>query len=388
LREKRDQASTKEGAWRSHPLIRVGTFTIGVFSVLALVALFIPRAQVRLHPQSKVQSLVLPVTASPSVSSVFITGSIPAREQRVIVDGTKTIAVTGEGVIPQSKAKGQVIFRNLTQQAVMVPAGTVVRTADAEAVRFVTTRAGEVEAGIGKLTELPIEAVDGGLSGNVEAETVLVVEGRLGLSLSVTNPEVLKGGREIPSVQASEADHERVKEQLLKDMQEDARALLVDEIETGDLLFEDTLDVAQVLLEEYDPPPGAASPKLTLTMQVEFSMLYVAASDLTELAALALNASLPSGYSAESQALSVEPVTEPTINDDGSAHWTVRAERRIVQQINNAWVMQLIQGVRSERAPALLKQHLQLEDAPEVELSPSWWPWVPIVPFRISVVTE
>jgi hypothetical protein len=117
-------------------------------------------------------------------------------------------------------------------------------------------------------------------------------------------------------------------------------------------------------------------------------MLYVAASDLTELAALALNASLPSGYSAESQALSVEPVTEPTINDDGAAHWTVRAERRIVQQINNAWVMQLIQGVRSERAPALLKQHLQLEDAPEVELSPSWWPWVPIVPFRISVVTE
>src|SRR5512133_1187433 len=138
LREKREQISVQEGAWRAHPVIRVSAFVIGVFSVLALVALFLPHAQVRLHSQSKMQSVVLPVSASPSVDAVFITGSIPAREQRVIVDGTQTITVTGEGVIPQSKAKGQVIFRNLTQQAVTIPAGTVVRTAGADTIRFVT----------------------------------------------------------------------------------------------------------------------------------------------------------------------------------------------------------------------------------------------------------
>lgn len=388
LRAKREQVSAGEGAWRSHPAARVGAFAVGVFSVLALVALFIPRAQVRLHPQSQVQSIVLPVTASPSVTSVFITGSIPAREQRVIVNGTKTITVTGEGVIPQSKAKGLVIFRNLTQQAATVPAGTVVRTADAEAVRFVTTSDGELEAGIGKMTELPIEAVEGGLSGNVEVDTVVVVEGRLGLSLSVTNPEALKGGREIPSVQASDADRKHVKAELMKDLEEQARALLADEMEGGDILFEDTFEVTQVLLEEYDPPPGAASAKLTLTMEVEFSVLYAAASDLTELAALALNASLPSGFAAASEALTVKPVSQPTVDEDGSTRWTVRAERQIVQQFNAAQVTQMIQGIRSDRAQALLKQNLQLEDAPEVILSPAWWPWVPIVPFRISVVVR
>lgn len=388
LRAKREQVSVREEAWRSHHAVRVGAFAIGVFSVLALVALFIPRAQVRLHPQSQVQSIVLPVTASPSVTSVFITGSIPAREQRVIVNGTKTITVTGEGVIPQSKAKGLVIFRNLTQQAATVPAGTVVRTADAEAVRFVTTSDGEMEAGIGKMLELPIEAVEGGLSGNVEADTVVVVEGRLGLALSVINPEPLKGGREIPSVQASDADREHVKAELMKDLEEQARALLADEMEAGDILFEDTFEVTQVLLEEYDPPPGAASTKLTLTMEVEFSMLYAAASDLTELGALALNASLPSGFAAASEALTVKPVSQPTVDEDGSTRWTVRAERQIVQQFNAAQVTQMIQGIRSERVQALLKQNLQLEEAPEVILSPAWWPWVPIVPFRISVVTE
>jgi hypothetical protein len=388
LRAKRDQLSAGEAAWRTHPLTRVGMFSLGVFSVLALVALFIPRAQVRLHPESKVQSLVLPVSASPAVDAVFITGNLPAREQRVIVDGTHTVTVTGEGIVPQARAKGSVVFRNLTQQAVTIPEGTVVRTADEDAVRFMTTSEGAVIAGIGKTVELPIEAVEAGLSGNVEAETVVVVEGRLGLELSVSNPAVLSGGRETPSVQASEADHQRAKEELMKDLEEQARTLLVEEINPEDVLFEETFAVTQVLLEEYDPPAGAASTKLTLVMQVEFSMHYAAASDLTELAALALNASLPAGFAAASEALTVKPVTPPSLAEDGAAHWTIRAERRIVQQINEDQVAYMIQGIGAARAPALLKQNLQLKRSPEVSLSPSWWPWVPIVPFRISVVIQ
>ncbi|HSD84397.1 MAG TPA: baseplate J/gp47 family protein [Anaerolineae bacterium] len=388
LRAQRDQVSAGEGAWRAHPAVRVVALSVGVFSVLALVALFIPRAQVRLQPQSKLQSIVLPVTASPSVNEVFITGSIPAREKRVIVNGTQSVTVTGEGVIPQSKAKGVAVFRNLTQQVVTVPAGTVIRTADAAAVRFVTTSDEEVHAGIGKTLEVPIEAVEGGLSGNVDAEAIAVLEGRLGLSLTVTNPEPLTGGREIPSVQASDEDRERVKDELMKKLEKEARAQLADEIKAGDVLFEDTFAVAQTLSEAYDPPAGAAGTKLTLSMEVEFSELYASGSDLTELAALALNASLPSGFHAASEALTVEPVTKPIVNDSGSPRWTVRAERRIVQQIDHVQVTQMIEGLGSERAQALLEQNLPLAGSPEVQLSPSWWPWVPIVPFRISVVVQ
>jgi hypothetical protein len=386
LREKRELVSAKEATWRTHPVVRVGAFMIGVSSVLVLVALFIPQAQVRLHPETKLQSIVLPVTASPAVESVFITGTIPAREKRLIVDGTQTVIVTGEGVIPQSKAQGIAVFRNLTQQAVSVPAGTVVRTVDN--VRFVTTSDEEVDAGVGKLLEAPIEAVEGGLAGNVEVDSVVVVEGRLGLSLSVTNPEPLTGGREIPSVQASERDRERAKDELLERLENEARTILNEDIEAGDILFTDTLAVSQILSEVYDPPAGAAGTKLTLTMQVEYSALHTAASDLTELAALALNASLPPGFSATSDALNVKPTTEPIADDDGSIQWNVRAERSIVRQINNAQVMQMIQGVAVRRAQTLLENNLLLEDAPEIDLFPEWWPWVPIVPFRISVITQ
>lgn len=389
LRERREQALPKEAAWRMYPAVRVGAFILGVCSVLVLVALFIPRAQVVLHPESEIQSIVVPVRSSPSVESVFITGSIPAHETRVIVDGIQSVTVTGKGVMPQSNAKGVVVFRNLTQQEVTIPAGTVVRTADAPAVRLATIRAAALEAGVGTLLEVPIEAVEGGRVGNVEAGTIVVVEGPLGLSLSVTNPEPLTGGREIPSVQASDADRARAKNELMKKLEAQALSQLSAERESGDILFEDSFAVSQILSEVYNPPPGAAGTKLTLTMEVEFSALYASALDLTQLAALSLNASLPSGFlPAVSGALSLKPVTEPIRNDDGFTRWNVRAERRIVRQVSAAHVTQMIQGISSLRAQALLENKLPLEEPPQIELSPRWWPWVPIAPFRISVVTE
>ena len=390
FREKREQIQAGEAAWRAAPAVRVGSFAVGVLAVLILVALFIPRAQVTLQPESKVQSVVLPVSASPAVESVFITGNIPAHELRTVVEGEQTITVTGEGVIPQSKAKGIALFRNLTQQAVTVTAGTVVRSADVERIRFVTTRAGTVDAGVGETLELPIEAVEGGLAGNLEAEAVNTVEGRLGLLLSVTNPEPLKGGRELASVQASEADRKRAKNLLLKKLEMDAHEVLSGGIDSGDTLFEDTFAVSQILSEEYDPPAGAVGTTLTLTMQVEYSVLYASASDLAELAALALNASLPSGFRAASasDAITVKPVSVPSSGDNSSTRWTVRAERKIVQQINVGQVAQLIQGVASQKAQTQLEKSFPLAGSPEIALSPSWWPWVPIVPFRISVVTR
>ena len=388
LRAKREQASVREATWRLNPIVRIATFAVGVLSVLVLVALFIPRAQVRLKPVLKTQTIILPVTASESIDSVFISGSIPSREKRVVVEGEQTVVVTGEGTVAQSKAKGIAEFRNLTQQAVTIPVGSVVQSLDGN--RFVTTRAGEVEAGVGKTTELPIEAIEGGLAGNMDAETINAIEGRLGLSLSVINPQATTGGRELASVQASEADRRRVRDLLMKTLDNAAREKFADEINSGDMLFDQTLDVSQVLSEEFDPPAGAAGSKLSLSLQVEYSILYASASDLTELARLAMNASLPSGFHAmpDSEALTIKPATNLSVSEIGSARWTMNAERKIIQFVDPARVTQLIQGYASGAAQSRLEKNLPLASSPHISLSPSWWPWVPIVPFRISVVTE
>ena len=87
----------------------------------------------------------------------------------------------------------------------------------------------------------------------------------------------------------------------------------------------------------YDLPSGAAGSELTLTMQVEFSVLYASASDLTELASLALNASIPSGFISVTDAVTFDPVTNPLLLEEGTIRWTMRAEREIFQKINTAY---------------------------------------------------
>ena len=388
LREKREQAQVREEAWRKHPITRVLALTVGVLSVLALVAVFIPRAQVVLKPVTKTQSVNISVSANPTVKSVFITGSVPIYEKRIVVDGSQSVLVTGEGSVPQSKAKGAVEFRNLTQQAVMVPVGTVVQTADN--IRFVTTQDGFVDAGVGKKAAVLIEAEDAGNAGNLEADTITAVEGRLGLSLSVTNPSPTAGGRELSSVQASDADRTRVKDLLMKSLEDQARQNLSNELKPGDLLFDNTLVVSQTLSEKYDPPAGAAGIKLTLTTQVEFSVQYASASDLTELATLAMNAVLPSRFHAASASgtVTVKPLTNPFFAEDKSLHWTMRAERLIVQSFDAAQVTQLVLGYGVKKAQSNLDANLPTTSSPKIQLSPSWWPLVPLLPFRIEVVSQ
>jgi hypothetical protein len=276
-------------------------------------------------------------------------------------------------------------FRNLTQQEVRVPAGTVVLS---EGIRFVTTEEGVVDAGVSKKVVVAIEAAVGGIAGNVDAETINAIEGRLGLSLSVTNPEPITGGRELPSVQASDEDRARVKDLLLQTLADDARNEILAGVSAGDMVFDKTLTLSQILADDYDLPPGAAGTKLTLSMRVEYSVQYVDASDLAELAVLVMNASIPPGFSPVPGTLTTNPITTPFIGSDDSVRWTMRVERRLIQQVDTVQVTQLIQGRSLKSAQSLLDKTLPLANAPVIIVSPSWWQWIPIVPFRISVLTE
>lgn len=387
LRSRRDQLpnGSETGTWRAQPQVRIGLFSLGVLSVFAIVALFIPRAQILVQPVTQIQRVSLPVTANPDVDSVFITGIIPAREKLIVVEGEQTITVTGEGVVPQSRATGFVEFRNLTQSAQEIPAGTIV---SADGIRFETTGRVEVEPGVGQTAEAAVRAVEGGISGNVDAEAVNVIEGRLGLLLSVSNLEPLSGGRELSSVQASDDDRGRARELLMKFLDEKARMDFLNGIRPGEVLFENTIAPAQILLEEFDPPPGSASTTLTLSMQVEYSARYASESDLTELASLALNASLPRGFSPTSANLTLDPLTTPIVDEAGLARWTMQVEREIVQNVDEAQVAQLVFGLSTRMAQDRLDERLPPDSSPRIVMSPPWWGWIPILPLRIEVVTE
>jgi hypothetical protein len=388
LRKKRGQVRAGEGAWRSHPAVRNGAFLVGVLAVLAVVSLFIPRARVVLKPVSEVQAVTLPVQADPTITAVFITGSIPSRELRTVVEGNLEAQVTGRVPVPQTKAEGMVTFRNLTDEPVNIPTGTVLTSTGLPGVRFQTTEDGELPGGLKATVDIPVEAESAGTTGNVEAETIRAIEGNLGLLVTVTNTDPTSGGRDRMTEAATETDLARIREDLLKELEAQALAELKSMLAPNDQLFPDTLQVEQILEESYEPPLGQPSNKVKLSMRVEFTTSYAAGEDLTELAGTVLNASLPEGFVATSDPITFEILNLQATDNEGVTRWTMRVSRELEKQVNAGEIIALVQGHNTTVAMEQLEAHLDSPDAPEIRLTPDWWPWIPLIPFNITVETH
>ena len=388
LRAKRKQVRIGEEAWRNHPVTRISFFALGVLSVLTMVSLFIPRARVILTPVTDIQAVTLPVRADPAVNSVFITGNIPLRKLSVVVEGSQEAPGTGRIPVPVSKAEGIVTFRNLTDEPVTIPAGTVLTSTGLPGVRFLTVGTGELEAGLDATLELPVEAESAGAGGNVEAEAIRAIEGNLGLLTTVTNPEPTTGGRNRLTDAATERDHARLREGLFAELEIQALSELEALLETDDQIFPDTLSVEQILEETYEPPLGQPGDTVKLSLRVEFTASYASGADLTELASTVLNASLPEGFSATGEPMQFEALNEYQTDSDGATHWVLRVSRQLVKHVDKSKITPLVQGRSTTVASAQLSEMLDMPNPPEIQLNPEWWPWMPLIPFNITVETR
>jgi hypothetical protein len=388
LRRLREQASPIEASWRSRPAVRVTAFIVGVLAVITVAGLFVPRAALTVHPESQTQSIVIPVVADPSIESVFVTGSVPVGTESVIVEGSRTVPVIGQITIPQTKARGIARFANLTASEVEIPAGTVILTSGEEPVRFVTVNETHINPGIDQIVEVLIEAVEAGESGNLPANALQAIDGPVGLSAAVTNPEPTDGGSDQTAIGASDVDRIQLRDELLSELTSQAEVNLQSQVSRDDLLLLDTLVVSQTLEESFSPPADQPGTTLTLNMRLEFSILAVSTENLKQLARSALDAASPPGFSPDPDSLTFTSISAPVTDEGGITRWDMKVERRLVREVDSLAVIQLVRGRSPESARAFLSSALSLEDTPQIEIMPEWWPWLPLIPFRIEVVTE
>lgn len=385
LRILREQAQAKEAPWRSAPAARVGFFTIGVLAVLSVAGLFVPRAAIKLTPISRTQSITLPVTAGPDISSVLITGSLPAHEITITVAGTQAAQVTSRSSIPQDKAGGVARFTNLGQTPVTIPSGTVVYSTGPAPVRFLTQNTTHMPGSVNAVVEVPITAAEAGESGNLPADSIQAVEGGLGLSVSVTNPEPTTGGTDREAVAPSDSDRQRVHDVLLPLLQKQAEDQIRSSIGSQDMLLVDMLKMGKILDESYDPPPGQAGTLVKLSLRAEFTAQYIKADDLNQLAGTTLNGSIPSGFVAVPNTLSFQTVASPTQDATGASHFDLQISQTIVHQVDAGLANELVRGMSPANAAQRLQSQLAIAKPPEILLNPSWWPWLPLIPFRIEI---
>jgi hypothetical protein len=382
LKQVRDSVYEKEASWRTSLLGRVLTFTVGVIAVLAVASLFVPRAELTLYPEAQTQSVVIPVAASESTESMSLAGLIPAQTLSMAVNAEQSLAVTNEISVPKSKSKGVARFTNLSQGEVNIPAGTVIATVSS--ARFVTLNNTRLPAGIDEFVDVPVEALEAGTQGNVAADTITIVEGPLGLSVAVTNPSLLKGGMNSQLIGATDADRAKLRKVVMDNLRRDAESKLRAQIAPSDFLLMDTFEVAKIIEENFSPPAGQPGKTLVLNMLVEFSARYVLDDDLRQLSLSTLNASVENGF--EATALpAYKIIADPSTDNSGVSHFDLEVTRTLLRQVDEMQVFSIVRGHKPDLIKDELTSKLSLREEPEIVIVPSWWPWLPLIPFNISL---
>lgn len=381
LRALRDEIRKKEPAWLNSLPVRVLIFTVGALAFLALGGLFIPRAVLTLHPEKKYQSVVLPVTASRAIKETSIRGLAPARDAAVVVGAEESLSISSQISVPKFKAKGIARFTNLSQNEVNIPAGTMAATASA--LRFVTLRDVRLPAGMGRFVETAIEALQAGEQGNVAANAINSIEGSLGLSVLVSNPQPLTGGSSVMEVGANEEDRAKLRGILAESLLRGAETELRANLDPEDLLLSDTIEPVKIVEEVFAPPPGAPGKALTLKMQAQFSARYIAAEDLRQLSLLALNASVEDGFEAAGLPF-YELTAAPFTDEAGVSRFEMKASRLLLRRIDRIQSLSLVRGLHPQKAQVVLTSSLPLRQKPEIDIVPSWYPWLPLIPFNVS----
>jgi hypothetical protein len=387
LRKIRDSVYEKEAAWRTSLIGRVITFTVGVIAFVSVAGLFVPRAALTLYPEVQIQSAIIPVAASLVIESASVTGSLPARKLSAIVETEQSLAVVSQIAIPKTKARGIARFTNLGQGEVQIPAGTIISTATDLPIRFVTLNDTLLPASVDEFVEVQIEALEAGKNGNLLAGSLIIVDGPLGLSIAVGNPSATTGGTDSNVIGATEEDRTKLYDVVMDNLRHDAEQNLRAQIMPNDLLLLDTFEVTEVLEETYDPPAGEAGNQLKLHLKVEFTARYVADEDMRQLANVALDASIPDGFEAFDLA-AYKPLTDPSTDNAGISHFELDVSRTLHRTIDERQVISIVRGQTPATAIRELAPTLALRQATDIQMKPSWWPWLPLIPFNISIETK
>lgn len=377
----------RQPGWSAQKGVRLTAFALSILALLALAAFLIPGATIEYLPQLETQTLTLTLTASPAYSGFNLSGAVPARLVTISVEGRRSLQPSGTLSIPAQNASGLIEITNLTDQAITLPAGTIIRTADpTSAIRFRTSTEITLEASVGMKVSVPIEAENPGENSNLPAGTLVQLEGNFSRSLTVTNPEATSGGTTTETTAPTLDDYDQLSNELLDALWETA----LEEAHSGqhemDILLDDQPQSVTIVEETFTPPDPQPSATLDLLLRVDYEILAIRWEDLSNMGNAILDATLPNGYAAQTETLTLTNLTQPVIGEDGQITWEAVFSRQIFTTRQEAAAVDAIRGQQVAKAANTFQDALSLPYKPEITVFPAWWPLMPFLEFRINTL--
>jgi hypothetical protein len=368
------------------------TLTLAFFA-LALVALLagsyviLPAATIYLTPAATQATVTTHITADPDAPDVDPQAAVvPARIIGVEVEWTASQETTGRTDYPSETATGVAVFSNLVPDQTTIPAGTVVRTTAANPVQFVTLTDVTLPARVGATVETPIEAVVPGVEANLPSGRINEVEGPLAARLAVTNPEPTRGGDVVQVAAVSYNDYQNIRDTLLNQLLDRAYAEMQFYLGQAEFIPRESLAVVLVQSETYDRYIGEVAESFNLTMRVIVQGVAIDESYANEVIYIQMVERVGQGYRIQPDSLLFHRGEVIAIDEERRVSFIMQGTGDVVAAVDPLRVQTLVQGRMVRDAQILLEQEFLLASSPRIDLWVPFWPQMPLLPFRITVV--
>jgi hypothetical protein len=376
---------------------RIGMTILLLAMVIGLTYVFLPGATVVIVPAQSRLEANANIVAEPGAGGVDLENRIiPSTRISVEVSDSGTTETTGILEQGEAPATGSVVFINLTDNPVTIPAGTIVVTSAGLPIQFQTTQAVELAGGQGLQIEVPIEALStsSGAGGNVESGVINTVSGPLAQVVSVRNLAPTTGGTLRQQKAVTVDDQVRLLTSLRQQLQSRAYLEMQSSLNDSQCLVIQTIRIAEERSDwmTFSAEPDQVADTLSLTMRAVVDARAFEERLGQQIIYAQLSAQVQEGQFIRPETLQYATCADIAISaadpNTGRLELTMNGSGVVSSQVNLEAIRNTIAGRTVEDAIAYLVSEYQLQPGipPQITVTPDWFGTLPLIPLRITVV--
>ncbi|MBN2556051.1 MAG: baseplate J/gp47 family protein [Anaerolineales bacterium] len=354
-------------------------FGVTLIALSVLSFTLIPSASVTLYPSTESNTeFVTLILSIDETDTAF--GHVSGRTATIQLESDEVVPVSGQVEFPTGAAGGEVVFTNLTDDRITIPAGTGVRPDSGSTIRYETTRSITLPAGIGSQASVSILASSPGPEGNLPANSLTAIEGDLAFSAQVTNPLLISGGTIDMRAGVSAADQQFARDVAVESITLEAVQVLENTLLTDEYLLRDRISQARVIDIEFDHKIGTATDFLGIHLEAEIEAIIINRSSLENAIWVVLESGLD-------PAEEIHAITHIELLDTRGEAETimVNVEFDTIPVIDPASIRSDLRLMPIADVKPYLSDHYPMQTAPDIAVHPGWLPLMPLLDARLSI---
>ncbi|MFT5193175.1 MAG: hypothetical protein ACI85U_000179, partial [Candidatus Promineifilaceae bacterium] len=351
---------------------------VGLTILIAAIGFVIPSATVTLTPAREKIAVQKKITADGTqVNSRIIT---------ILASWRSDLIPSGQAELGANPARGKIVFVNLTESAVIVPAGVRLGTNSDPSIEFQTIAPVELPAISGGTAEVDILALIVGPQGNLPAGSVLNIEEEWAGIVEVRQPLPTTGGDIQPVPVVTEADQLSLRTEVIQQLQSLAGSEIETTLGTNEFLSAESLIINQIISEDWSHEVGAKSERLTLNIQAEIEGIVVDLSQATDLVYTDLVGTVRPGFSLTPDSFRFYKAGTTQIDELGQVVFEMVGEGTMTAVSDTGALLEKIAGKSEPEVITILHAELDLDGDPIIRIIPNWFNQMPNLPGRIEII--